>query len=203
MFHNMVKKITDYMIKKNIIEEEMFEVYQYGFELMISSALSMISIMVIACLMDSFFIGLLYFFISIPPKVTAGGYHASTYARCFIISNLEYIVLSLTAKMLSAFLLPYYIWIILLFISISYILPNCPVRNPNHPVAEDVLQRNRRLAFILLGIDTLIITVLYLLLQESYLLNFSVLSIAFIAIFILPAKIRKEEISYDRSIYSE
>ncbi len=203
MFHNMVKKITDYMIKKNIIEEEMFEVYQYGFELMISSALSMLSIMVIACLMDSFFIGLLYFFISIPLKVTAGGYHASTYAGCFIISNLEYIILSLTVRLLSAFSIPYYGWIFLLIVSVSYILPNCPVRNPNHPVTEDVLQRNKRLALLLLGADAIIITVLYLLLQEAYLLNFSVLSIAFIAIFILPTKLRKEEISYDRSIYSE
>ncbi len=87
MFHNMVKKITDYMIEKNIIEEEMFDIYQYGFELMISSTITMLSIMIIACIMDSPLIGILYFFITVPLKVTAGGYHAPTYAKCFIISQ--------------------------------------------------------------------------------------------------------------------
>ena len=203
MFHNMVKKITDYMIAKNIIEEEMFDVYQYGFEIMISSAITMLSIMIIACIMDSPLIGILYFIISIPLKVTAGGYHAPTYGKCFLISNLEYIALSLTAKAFSASFMPYYGWIILLMVSAGYILLNCPVRNPNHPISEDVLLKNRRLTYLLLGIDTVVITLLYLLLQESYLLNFSVLSIAAIAIFILPTKKRKEDNLHDNSGYSE
>ncbi|MCI9295793.1 MAG: accessory gene regulator B family protein [Lachnospiraceae bacterium] len=203
MFHNMVKKITDYMIEKNIIEEEMFDIYQYGFELMISSTITMLSIMIIACIMDSPLIGILYFFITVPLKVTAGGYHAPTYAKCFIISNLEYMALSLTAKALSAFFIPYYGWIILLMISTGYILLNCPVKNPNHPVSEDVLQKNQRLTYVLLGVDTIVITALYLLQQESYILNFSVLSIAAIAIFILPTKKRKEDNFHDCSIYSE
>ncbi len=88
-------------------------------------------------------------------------------------------------------------------ISTGYILLNCPVKNPNHPVSEDVLQKNQRLTYVLLGVDTIVITALYLLQQESYILNFSVLSIAAIAIFILPTKKRKEDNFHDCSIYSE
>ena len=120
------------MIAKNIIEEEMFDVYQYGFEIMISSAITMLSIMIIACIMDSPLIGILYFIISIPLKVTAGGYHAPTYGKCFLISNLEYIALSLTAKAFSASFMPYYGWIILLMVSAGYILLTCQKSQPSH-----------------------------------------------------------------------
>ncbi|HBA69824.1 MAG TPA: hypothetical protein DCZ40_10785 [Lachnospiraceae bacterium] len=193
MFHESIKKITNCMRDRHVIEDGMYEVYQYGLELLVSGLITFTSIMVIACLADSFLIGILYFIVSDPLKVTAGGYHASTYLKCFIVSNLEYLILSAAAKALSALFMPAFVWIALLLASSSYILANCPVRNPHHPVSEDVIRKNRRLAFLLLGIDCAVIIVSYLLLQQSYLLNFMVLSITSVAVFILPVKLKRKE----------
>ncbi len=186
MIYSIVIKISNHMLNRNIIKKELLEVYQYGLELMISCIITSSSIIITACLLDSFLIGMLYFFISVPLKVTVGGYHASTYSKCFIISNLEYIAVSITAKVLSLLFLPSFIWIILLITSVYYILRNCPVKNSNHPISNNVLKRNQHLSFLLLGADCIAITVLYVLLSQSSFLNFSVLSIASIAVFILP-----------------
>lgn len=194
MLHNTAKKITNYMVNRQIIAEDTFEIYQYGFEIMISTLLTSLSIMIVASLTDSFQIGILFFLISIPLKATAGGYHASTYFKCFIISNLEYLVISMMAKFLSSFSIPGFIWIGILFACSCYIFKNCPVRNPHHPVDDDILLKNKRFAHLFLFIDCCIIIVLYNLMQSQYLVNFMVLSITAIAIFIFPAK-RKEKIS--------
>ncbi len=193
MLHNTAKKITNYMVNRQIITEDTFEIYQYGFEIIISTLLTSLSIMIVASLADSFQTGILFFLISIPLKVTAGGYHASTYFKCFIISNLEYLGISMMAKFLSTFPIPVLIWIGILLACSCYIFINCPVKNPNHPVDDDVLLKNKRFAHLFLFIDCFVIIFLYNSIRFQYLPNFMVLSIMAIAIFIFPAK-RKEKI---------
>lgn len=79
MIHYVAHKLTHQLLHRNIIDSTNQEIYQYGLELMLSTILTSSSIMLAACLMDSFAIALLYFAISIPLRMTAGGYHASTY----------------------------------------------------------------------------------------------------------------------------
>lgn len=195
MLHKIANRTTNYLLTQQIIQHDMFEVYQYGLEILISTLMTSFSILIIACFMDSFWIGILYFIISVPLKVTVGGYHAPTYARCFVISNLEYLTISLAAKILSALFLSNIIWIISLLVSTCYILINCPIRNSNHPVSDSVLQKNRRFSFLFLGIDCSIIIALYFLWPQSYILNFMVLSIIAIALFILPVKMERRNIT--------
>lgn len=188
MLSNIVKKIITYMLNQKVITEDLCEVYQYGFELLLSSLITSSTIMIIACFMDSFWVGILYFIVSIPLKLTVGGYHASTYLGCFLISNLEYLIISLLSKILYSYSNSPFIWIVLLFISSGFIGINCPVCNSHHPVSESILHKNRMLALSFLSLECFITTCLYLLLKQSYILNFIVLSILAIAVFILPVQ---------------
>ncbi len=199
MIPRIAKGLTAKMINRKTIEASMAEVYQYGLELILSTALTTLSIIGIACLVDAFQYGLLYFSISIPLRVTVGGYHASTYTRCFVISNLVYFTVSVSARILSALAMPFSFWIILLLGSVCYILGNSPVRNPHHPVSNKVLMKNKYCSILFLCIDCSLIIFLYIKLQQSALLNLAVITILSVALFILPTKMKgevKDDIEY-------
>lgn len=185
------KKLTNQLLINNAIDPSLAEVYQYGFELTLSTLFTSTAILLIACFMDSILFSLLYFSISIPLRMTAGGYHAPTYFRCFLLSIGTYFAVSLLAKCSAPLMLPYPLWLALLLGSTYYILANCPVRNPHHPVSASVLKKNRRIAVLfsctLCGLTAL----LYIILRQSDILNFIVLTVSSVSVLILPAK-RKE-----------
>ena len=188
MINRISKQLTQKMLATNIIAPTASEIYQYGLELMFSTILTSLSILAVACLMDSLWAGLLYFAVSMPLRVTAGGYHASTYFRCFLVSNMVYILVSLAARLLSSLDIPYPLWILLLLCAACYILLNCPVRNPHHPVSEKVLKKNKFFTICFLCIDMIGIIFLYLRQRQSNLLNFAVITVLSVAILIIPTK---------------
>lgn len=192
MLQSTSRKLTVYLICNHIIDPAMSEVYQYGLELTLSTLFTSSAIMLIAYVRDSLLYGLLYFAVSVPLRMTAGGYHAPTYFRCFLISNGTYLAVSMLSESLSSLSLPHSFWLALLFCSACYIAANCPVRNLHHLVSASVLKKNRQIAIFLLCALCYLILLLYFMLQRSYLLNFMIITISSVAIFILPAK-RKEE----------
>ncbi len=188
MIHHVSKRITRKLIDRNIIDYAISEIYQYGLELMLSTILTSLSILAVACLMDSLWMGLLYFAVSMPLRATAGGYHASSYFRCFVVSNMVYALVSLASRLLTSFSIPYPLWILLLFCAACYILLNCPVRNSHHPVGEKVLKRNKFFTICFLCIDLVGIIFFYLRQRQSNLLNFAVITVLSVAILIIPTK---------------
>ena len=114
-------KISNEFLKKNIISEKDIEIYRYGLEILISSTFTSLSVIMVAALLDSFGYGILYLFLTIPIRVTASGYHADTYKKCFFISNVSYIALSCVFKILQQSNLPVYLWLIILYLSTAYI----------------------------------------------------------------------------------
>lgn len=193
MIQTISRKITQTLLTKKIIEEKSVNIYQYGIELMLSCFFTSGLILILSYIIDSFGAGLLYLAIYMSLKGSAGGYHASSYGKCFIISISIYVMQIIIVKMLSACNLPYLFWLTILLISAIYIYRNAPVKNHNHPIGIKTLRKNRIRARILSITLSAITALFYILLQQSYLLNHIVMTIASIAIFMHIA-IRKEEL---------
>lgn len=186
-----MKKITSILINQmliyEIIPEKMKDVYQYGIELIFSSLVTILSIIILASFFDTISIGIWSLVISIPLKVTVGGYHAPTYKKCYIISNLEYIFQSLVIDILSRFSLSVYFWATLLSCSIFFILINTPVKNIHHPISDKVLKKNQIFSIFFLSADCLVLITLYFL-KKYLFVYWGILCILTIAIAILPTK---------------
>lgn len=86
----MAYMLSNVFVRKNIIYQDVREVYQYGLELFFSTVVTCGSILLYSVLADSFWAGILYLLFSIPLRMAAGGYHAKTYTGCFITSNLVF-----------------------------------------------------------------------------------------------------------------
>ncbi len=76
------KKVTAMLLRERVIEKEYEEVYQYGMELLISTAWNLLLVIILGALFHQAGAGVLYFLILATVRTQAGGYHASTYFRC-------------------------------------------------------------------------------------------------------------------------
>lgn len=87
---NLAQSTADRLVARGIIQEKDVPVYCYGLEAIYSSTLELVSILLLAALVGNFWQTVAFFLAFIPLRVYAGGYHATTRLRCFLISLAVY-----------------------------------------------------------------------------------------------------------------
>ena len=94
MVMNMItilsKSISHFLLERDIIPREEAEIYQYGFETIISTVLGFLIIASLGILFHMFWLALLYYAVFVFLRQLTGGYHADTYFRC----NFTFAILS-------------------------------------------------------------------------------------------------------------
>lgn len=82
--------LTNLLILNEKISEEQKEIYNYGFELLISSLINFIIIIVLSLIFDEFYFTMYFIIQYYPLKKISGGYHANTYRKCILSFTLIY-----------------------------------------------------------------------------------------------------------------
>ena len=133
--NSIAKKLTNYIYHKGLIEEEYFDVYQYGFECFLEISINFISCIIIGLSLHMLLECLIFFFFFIPLRSYSGGLHMSTYMLCYLLSCLIVIVSLLIVKNVS---LPAYVSFLIYLLSAIFLHLIGPVDHPNREVdAED------------------------------------------------------------------
>lgn len=81
------KKCAEILVRHGKISDAQINLYKYGFELLFSTAITLGFILLLSVFggyVSQIIIFLLYF---IPIRIAAGGYHAKSYGRCFVLTN--------------------------------------------------------------------------------------------------------------------
>jgi len=185
------QKITVQLLKYNIINEREIPVYHYGLELILTTVFSTFSVLLLACYLDNFLLGLTYLLFSVPLRITAGGYHAPTYPKCLLISSSTYIILSYTSKFLHLNGISPFLWNTVLFLCAVYILLKAPVKNKQHPINEQKIKKNKLFAEFFLLMDCLCLMPSLYIYPNSYIVQFAILTIASVAVLIIPTQRKK------------
>ena len=81
-------KLTDYILKKEIIKQDSYDIYQYGFQCFLEISVSTICSIVIALLLHMLPECLFFFLLFIPMRSFSGGLHLKTYFSCFLASSI-------------------------------------------------------------------------------------------------------------------
>lgn len=123
--------LTDYILKKGIIDEKSYEIYQYGFQCFLEVSASTICSIMIALLLHMLPECLFFFLLFIPMRSFSGGLHLKTYFSCFIgscliVTSTLLIVKYITLPIRISFMLYAFCTIIILIIG--------PVDHPNREV---------------------------------------------------------------------
>lgn len=85
MVKSSTNKVTSFLYYNNYIDSDKYdyEVYVYGFEILIASILNSVAILLIGLLFNRFMHSIVFLACYCPLRQFAGGYHADTYKRCF------------------------------------------------------------------------------------------------------------------------
>ena len=78
--------IADMLWSQGIIQKNDIDKCKYGIDIFLSSFIEILSILLIAIFMKAFLETVLLFVAFIPLRVYAGGYHADTKLKCYLIS---------------------------------------------------------------------------------------------------------------------
>ena len=128
---HLAKKLTEYILKKEIIAEDSFEIYQYGFQCFLELSASTICSIAIALFLGMIPECIFFFLLFIPMLSFGGGLHMKTYFACFIGSCL---ILSATLLAVKYVTMPVSIAFALYIFTAIMILLIGPVDHPNKEV---------------------------------------------------------------------
>lgn len=84
-------KITSFLICNKTIKDEEYDLYLYGFEILIAFIVNIITILLMGCALNRFYETIAFLICYCPIRQFAGGYHADNYKRCLLVFTLVYL----------------------------------------------------------------------------------------------------------------
>lgn len=91
------KNISLFLCKKNIIPKEETDIYQYGFETILSTSLGLVITLAMGFVLKMVLLSVVYYVIFVTLRQLTGGYHADSYLKCNIVfSVVTFFVLGMT-----------------------------------------------------------------------------------------------------------
>ena len=128
----MLNKIAIILSKRllahNTIDEELFDIYVYGFELLFSSLMSTSIIFVVGMLLGRIIETILFLITFVLLRSFTGGYHANSYLLCALVTSLSYGFVLLLSELMKVSINAY---IILALVGLVVLLILAPKEHPN------------------------------------------------------------------------
>lgn len=141
MVHQMAIKTAEKMAEHSVIEAKATHIYAYGMELLFSSLVGVVALIIISTVCGKPFLWIPYLAGFIPLRLSGGGYHAKTHFRCIFTFSLLYSLVLLIAIF---YAIPVRAWLIVCLVNLVIILLFSPVAAPNKPLKECQGRTNRR-----------------------------------------------------------
>lgn len=148
MIHKMAATLSCALANRGIFNSEDAEVYAYGFELMISTILNIVLVIIISFLFSAPLAWLFFLLAFIPSRTTAGGYHAKTHLKCCITFCVAYTIFMLIPIFLSEFMTPLTL-VIISVASLITVLLLAPMPASSKPMSEEQRIINRRRSIVI------------------------------------------------------
>ena len=85
MLSYCAKRISSFFVYTNIVKKEELEVYTYCFEILLATILNFTVLLIVALVTGTLWRTVFFLIGFLPLRRLAGGYHADTHFRCFLI----------------------------------------------------------------------------------------------------------------------
>ena len=192
MLATIAARLTDQLYFRCPLDPSKKAIYEYGIQLSLSTLASMCSIVLLGLLFKNpasafIFLGVFFFL-----RLFSGGYHAPTYARCFLLTNSVYLAVVGTSYWIVCFQL-YHLLPVVVVASCVVVIALSPVRNKHHPLSENTYRKNRKIAVVLAAIESFLF--LFLVIWQIFrpYVAISTMSLAAVAVMMLFTLRRKED----------
>lgn len=155
MLKKLSYKLTTRLLCKGVIEYDDFEIYQYGLEQIFTNIINVLTLIVMGVIFDNLVCGLIFAAAFMELRAYAGGYHASTPVRCYILTTVVIIVVLLLMKYVEV---SYFFELGLIVISGFVIILLSPVESVNKPL-DDIERKVYRKKAILIWCVEIVIAI--------------------------------------------
>lgn len=146
MLNKIATKFTKTMLAHKIIAEDMFDIYVYGFELLLSFLFNTTIILIAGVLLGRILQTLLFLLIFVLLRSFTGGYHANTYGVCTFVTFMVYGGVLLLSELYNPSLLFYALLAILGFV---VMLVFVPIEHPNKKITEKQKRKYKCISLVL------------------------------------------------------
>lgn len=189
----IAKGLTDYVIRKGMVEKQDRNIYEYGFTITIELSLFVIASLLITLHLHMFSEGILFFVIFAPLRSYAGGLHLEKYHSCFVLSCLTFSSILIIVKYIH---FPIYFSLIAVLLLEIVVYALYPVENVNREVDREENAYFRKKLKKFLFLDMFISAVCVALKKDSYILLITVTFLMVVVTMILGKyKNRKRKMS--------
>ena len=133
MFTSLTEKAVNYLIYKNVIDNDNLEIYQYGLGQIFSTTLNILTTLLLGIIFGEIYQSLIFVFAFMILRTYSGGYHAKTPIRCYFLTTIS-IAAGLSA--MKFILINRFICLGLLILSSLIIITLSPIGAANKPLDE-------------------------------------------------------------------
>ena len=133
MLEKVSKSITNSLRKKGIVLDEFADVYQYGFELMLSFLIGTGLVIIAGIIVNRFIETLVFLIVFISLRSFTGGFHAMKYWICTVSTFGVYSLVMFVSSYVSV---NFYVFYILFLIGSIILYIKAPVENPNKELTK-------------------------------------------------------------------
>lgn len=162
MLTKMAKSISSFFIKNGSIQEDDRKVYDYCFEILLSTILNLLLVIIIAIFTKTMLTTLFYITGFMVVRSTAGGYHANTHLSCASILAGTYTIYLLLLKSIATSILGM-LSLLFTFIAVLLVYMLSPVEDHNKPFSREEakqFKRKSRLWILVLALLVIALTTL-------------------------------------------
>lgn len=161
MIHRLSLEIADYLFYREVIDINKYDIYRYGFEMIISTIIGVILILMCGILTNSLCHAIVFYGLFVIIRMNTGGYHANSHVVCKMTLCGSFLITDYISKlMFSIFDLKILlIFVLLNFISVVVI---APVECIKKPISKYIRYKNKIVSIILYLFLTMLSICLYI-----------------------------------------
>lgn len=146
MLNKTAVRLAKKLLSLQIITEEVFDIYVYGLELLLSFFFSSSVIVIIGAILGRVIETLVFLLVFVLLRSFTGGYHANSYLMCSIVTFSTYGVVLLLSEL---FALPLIAYILLAIFGGVMVLAFVPIEHPNKRISDSQKKKYKIVSFIL------------------------------------------------------
>ena len=158
MIHRLADIVTDFFVRNDVISKDDREVYQYGNEIIISSAIDIAILFTFGLIFNNLLYLAPFWIVFFLLRAFGGGYHAQSYFKCKMVFILNVLAVVGLLYNVETFYNVYSMLLLILF-SQTVVFATAPIENIYKPLDEQDIKRNRircRMCSLATGILVLI-----------------------------------------------
>jgi len=164
MLEKLTKLSTESLINKHIVDADDRDVYEYGFHIFYSNVLLALFVGIISVILKQLPQTVVFYFVFILLRNTAGGYHANTQHRCFFISAIIWLLsLCIINQLTSGIII-----IAMSAMSTFLIWIKAPIEHENNPLGDYGRTKMKKHSRAISVAFLLTCVVLFILMVEPY-----------------------------------